>query len=63
MAAQTERGGSVMDPLKGFLLSYFMSESCYDEFFLNFNFLHGKTAKFDVFYRRYCVCVFRSSLK
>ncbi|KAG9346329.1 hypothetical protein JZ751_006640 [Albula glossodonta] len=30
---------SVMDPLKGFLLTYFMPEKCYDEFFLNFNFL------------------------
>lgn len=28
-----------MDPLKGLLLTYFMPESCYDEFFLNFNFL------------------------
>lgn len=31
-----------MDPLKGLLLTYFMPESCYDEFFLNFNFLNGK---------------------
>ncbi|KAI1898853.1 hypothetical protein AGOR_G00076620 [Albula goreensis] len=30
---------SVMDPLKDFLLTYFMPEKCYDEFFLNFNFL------------------------
>ncbi|XP_010897472.1 mannose-P-dolichol utilization defect 1b [Esox lucius] len=30
---------SVLDPLKGLLLTYFMPESCYDEFFLNFNFL------------------------
>lgn len=30
---------SVLDPLKGFLLTYFMPESCYDEFFLNFNLL------------------------
>lgn len=28
-----------MDPLKGLLLTYFMPESCYDEFFLKFNFL------------------------
>lgn len=28
-----------MDPLKGFLSTYIMPESCYDEFFLNFNFL------------------------
>lgn len=28
-----------MDPLKGLLLTYLMPESCYDEFFLNFNFL------------------------
>lgn len=33
---------SVLDPLKGLLLTYFMPESCYDEFFLNFNFLDGK---------------------
>uniref|UniRef100_G3Q9G7 Mannose-P-dolichol utilization defect 1 protein homolog n=1 Tax=Gasterosteus aculeatus TaxID=69293 RepID=G3Q9G7_GASAC len=30
---------SFMDPFKGLLLTYFMPESCYDEFFLNFNFL------------------------
>lgn len=29
-----------MDPVKGILLTYFMPETCYDEFFLNFNFLH-----------------------
>ncbi|XP_036380766.1 mannose-P-dolichol utilization defect 1 protein-like [Megalops cyprinoides] len=29
-----------MDPLKEFLLKYFMPEKCYDELFLNFNFLH-----------------------
>lgn len=28
-----------MDPLKELLLTYFMPESCYDEFFLNLNFL------------------------
>ncbi|KAG7218422.1 hypothetical protein INR49_020392 [Caranx melampygus] len=28
-----------MDPVKGLLLTYLMPESCYDEFFLNFNFL------------------------
>ncbi|KAE8278812.1 Mannose-P-dolichol utilization defect 1 protein [Larimichthys crocea] len=41
MAEQTQAGGgsSFMDPLKGFLLTYFMPESCYDQFFLNFNFL------------------------
>ncbi|XP_071756605.1 mannose-P-dolichol utilization defect 1b [Centroberyx gerrardi] len=41
MAAETvlEKGSSFMDPLKGVLLAYFMPESCYDEFFLNFNFL------------------------
>lgn len=33
---------SVMDPFKDVLLKYFMPEKCYDEFFLNFNFLHGK---------------------
>uniref|UniRef100_A0A3Q0SS62 Solute carrier family 66 member 3 n=1 Tax=Amphilophus citrinellus TaxID=61819 RepID=A0A3Q0SS62_AMPCI len=32
-------GISFMAPVKGFLLTYFMPESCYDEFFLNFNFL------------------------
>ncbi|KAK9524501.1 hypothetical protein VZT92_016892 [Zoarces viviparus] len=32
-------GSSFMDPFKGLLLTYFMPESCYDEFFLNFNFL------------------------
>lgn len=44
MAEQTQAGGgsSFMDPLKGFLLTYFMPESCYDQFFLNFNFLDGK---------------------
>lgn len=31
---------SVMEPFKGILLKYFMPEECYDEFFLNFNFLH-----------------------
>ncbi|XP_039996281.1 mannose-P-dolichol utilization defect 1b isoform X2 [Xiphias gladius] len=30
---------SFMDPVKGLLLTYFMPESCYDEFFLNFNLL------------------------
>ncbi|KAM4611784.1 mannose-P-dolichol utilization defect 1b [Polymixia lowei] len=41
MASTTvlEKGSSFMDPLKGVLLTYFMPESCYDEFFLNFNFL------------------------
>ncbi|XP_008291142.1 mannose-P-dolichol utilization defect 1b [Stegastes partitus] len=33
------KGSSFMDPFKGLLLTYFMPESCYDEFFLNFNFL------------------------
>ncbi|KAK9524500.1 hypothetical protein VZT92_016891 [Zoarces viviparus] len=32
-------GSSFMDPFKGLLLTYFMPKSCYDEFFLNFNFL------------------------
>ncbi|XP_029310223.1 mannose-P-dolichol utilization defect 1b [Cottoperca gobio] len=32
-------GSSFMDPFKGILLTYFMPESCYDEFFLNLNFL------------------------
>ncbi|KAF0045631.1 mannose-P-dolichol utilization defect 1b [Scophthalmus maximus] len=34
-----DRASSGMDPLKGLLLTYLMPESCYDEFFLNFNFL------------------------
>jgi len=34
-----EKGSSFMDPLRGVLLTYLMPESCYDEFFLNFNFL------------------------
>lgn len=38
MAEKTE-GSSFMDPFKGLLLTYFMPESCYDEFFLSFNFL------------------------
>lgn len=37
-----EKGSLFTDPLKGLLLTYFMPESCYDEFFLNFNFLDGK---------------------
>ena len=41
MAEKTE-GSSFMDPFKGLLLTYFMPESCYDEFFLNFNFLDGE---------------------
>lgn len=46
MAAKTllEKGTSVMDPLKGLLLTYFMPESCYDTFFLDFNFLDGELA-------------------
>ncbi|XP_042368261.1 mannose-P-dolichol utilization defect 1b [Plectropomus leopardus] len=32
-------GSSFMDPFKGLLLTYFMPETCYDEFFLNFNLL------------------------
>ncbi|XP_072543853.1 mannose-P-dolichol utilization defect 1b [Salminus brasiliensis] len=31
---------SFMDPLKNMLVNYLMPEKCYDEFFLNFNFLH-----------------------
>ena len=46
MAAKTvmEKGTSVMEPLKGVLLTYFMPESCYDSFFLDFNFLDGELA-------------------
>ncbi|KAA8582780.1 hypothetical protein FQN60_006451 [Etheostoma spectabile] len=42
MAEETvlTEGSSFMDPFKGLLLTYFMPESCYDEFFLNFNFLY-----------------------
>lgn len=36
-----------MDPVKGLLLSYLMPESCYDEFFLNFNFLDGENPEDD----------------
>ncbi|KAL0970024.1 hypothetical protein UPYG_G00236100 [Umbra pygmaea] len=36
---EEEPNTSMFDPLKGLLLTYFMPESCYDEFFLNFNFL------------------------
>lgn len=38
----SDEGSSYMDPLKGFLLTYLMPESCYDQFFLNFNFLDGE---------------------
>ncbi|XP_077445532.1 mannose-P-dolichol utilization defect 1 protein-like [Stigmatopora argus] len=31
---------SFMDPVKGPLVTYLIPELCYDEFFLNFNFLH-----------------------
>lgn len=40
--AALDEGSSFMDPFKGLLLTYLMPESCYDEFFLNFNFLDGK---------------------
>ncbi|KAM4536430.1 mannose-P-dolichol utilization defect 1b [Odontesthes bonariensis] len=41
MADTTEaiNGSSYMDHFKGLLVAYFMPESCYDEFFLNLNFL------------------------
>ncbi|KAM9827798.1 mannose-P-dolichol utilization defect 1b [Neosynchiropus ocellatus] len=41
MADQTvvDKPSSFMDPLKGLLITYLMPESCYDEFFLNFNLL------------------------
>ncbi|XP_070849254.1 mannose-P-dolichol utilization defect 1b [Chaetodon trifascialis] len=41
MAEETvlDKGSSFMDPFRGLLLRYFMPELCYDEFFLNFNFL------------------------
>ncbi|XP_068614891.1 mannose-P-dolichol utilization defect 1 protein-like [Brachionichthys hirsutus] len=32
--------GTMTDLVRGFLLTYFMPESCYDEFFLALNFLH-----------------------
>ncbi|KAK2860508.1 hypothetical protein Q7C36_004674 [Tachysurus vachellii] len=31
---------SLMEPFKDILVNYLMPEKCYDEFFLNFNFLH-----------------------
>ncbi|KAF3697455.1 Mannose-P-dolichol utilization defect 1 protein [Channa argus] len=37
--AVLDQGSSFMDPFKGFLIAYLMPESCYDEFFLNLNFL------------------------
>ncbi|XP_030635863.1 mannose-P-dolichol utilization defect 1b [Chanos chanos] len=36
---------TVMDPLKDFLVKYFMPEKCFDEFFLDFNFLHVECLK------------------
>ncbi|XP_023653350.1 mannose-P-dolichol utilization defect 1b [Paramormyrops kingsleyae] len=36
---------SPMALMKEFLLMYFMPETCYDEFFLNFNFLHVQCLK------------------
>ncbi|KAG9274247.1 mannose-P-dolichol utilization defect 1 protein [Astyanax mexicanus] len=36
---------SFMDPLKDVLVNYLMPEKCYDEFFLNFNFLHVECLK------------------
>nr|XP_061810999.1 mannose-P-dolichol utilization defect 1 protein-like [Nerophis lumbriciformis] len=33
------KGSSFMEPFKGALVTYLIPESCYDEFFLNFNFL------------------------
>lgn len=39
----SHKGPSLMAPFKGLLLDYILPESCYDEFFLNFNFLHGKS--------------------
>ncbi|XP_029944261.1 mannose-P-dolichol utilization defect 1b [Salarias fasciatus] len=34
-----EPGSTFMDPFKGLLVGYLMPESCYDEFFLNWNLL------------------------
>uniref|UniRef100_A0A673KUJ7 Uncharacterized protein n=1 Tax=Sinocyclocheilus rhinocerous TaxID=307959 RepID=A0A673KUJ7_9TELE len=31
-----------MSRLKEFLLTFFMPERCYDQFFLYFNFMHGE---------------------
>ncbi|KAM9426822.1 mannose-P-dolichol utilization defect 1b [Pholidichthys leucotaenia] len=39
------KGLSLMEHFKGFLLTYFIPESCYDEFFINFNFLHVQCLK------------------
>jgi len=33
---------SFMDPFKDILVNYLMPERCYDEFFLQFNLLHGR---------------------
>lgn len=33
---------SFMDPFKDILVNYLMPEKCYDEFFLQFNLLHGR---------------------
>ncbi|XP_034020837.1 mannose-P-dolichol utilization defect 1b [Thalassophryne amazonica] len=38
-SSDLDKASCFMDPLKGVLLAYIMPESCYDEFFLNFNFL------------------------
>lgn len=38
----SEKGSLPLDHLKGLLVTYFMPESCFDELFLNFNFLDGK---------------------
>lgn len=39
---ELDKNTSALDPLKGFLLTYFMPETCYDEFFINLNFLNGE---------------------
>ncbi|XP_056882258.1 mannose-P-dolichol utilization defect 1b [Takifugu flavidus] len=42
---ELEKNISVLDPFKGLLVTYFMPETCYDDFFLNFNFLNVQCLK------------------
>uniref|UniRef100_H2M4H0 Mannose-P-dolichol utilization defect 1 protein homolog n=1 Tax=Oryzias latipes TaxID=8090 RepID=H2M4H0_ORYLA len=41
-SAEPRSVSSFMDPFKSVLVDYLMPESCYDQFFLNFNLLDGK---------------------
>ncbi|XP_061767897.1 mannose-P-dolichol utilization defect 1 protein-like [Nerophis ophidion] len=40
-----QKGSSFMDPFKGDLLAYFLPESCYTAFFLQYNFIDGACFK------------------